>query len=88
MSRLSASLLIPAITLMLGGCTSELDKVRGQFIDSCMSSGAPKSNCKCAIDKLQDHYGEQGLVAINKQGRPPSDFFDQLANAAEQCRHQ
>lgn len=88
MSRLSASLLIPAITLMLGGCTSELDTVRGQFIDSCMSGGAPKSNCKCAVDKLQDHYGEQGLVAINKQGRPPSDFIDQLANAAEQCRHQ
>ena len=88
MSRLSVSLLIPAVTLILGGCTSELDKVRGQFIDSCMSSGAPKSNCKCAIDKLQDHYGEQGLMAINRQGRPPSDFLDQLANAAEQCRYQ
>ncbi|MEG1682031.1 MAG: hypothetical protein RR326_18165, partial [Stenotrophomonas sp.] len=79
---------VALIPLALCACTSELDKVRGQFIDNCMSSGAPKSNCKCAIDKLQDHYGEQGLVAINKQGRPPSDFFDQLAHAAEQCRHQ
>ncbi|WP_313273425.1 DnaJ domain-containing protein [Stenotrophomonas sp.] len=26
---------------------------------SCTSSGGPKSNCKCAIDKLQDDYSEQ-----------------------------
>lgn len=87
-SRIQRMLTVALFPLVLCACTSELDKVRGQFIDNCMSSGAPKSNCKCAIDKLQDHYGEQGLVAINTQGRPPSDFFDQLANAAEQCRHQ
>lgn len=87
-SRIQKMLVVALIPLALCACTSELDKVRGQFIDSCMSSGAPESNCKCVIDKLQDHYGEQGLVAIDKQGRPPSDFIDQLAKAAEQCRHQ
>ena len=75
-------------TLLLSACGSDLDRVRGQFIDSCMSGGGiKKSECKCAIDKLQDHYGEQGLVAINRQGYPPSDFAEQLFVAAGQCRN-
>ena len=86
-SRIRKMLTVALISLALCACTSELDKVRGQFIDNCMSSGAPKSNCKCAIDKLQDHYGEQGLVAINRQGYPPSDFAEQLFVAAGQCRN-
>ena len=86
-SRIRKMLTIALIPLALCACTSELDKVRGQFIDNCMSSGATKSNCKCAIDKLQDHYGEQGLVAINRQGYPPSDFAEQLFVAAGQCRN-
>ena len=86
-SRIQKMLTVALITLGLCACSSELDKVRGQFIDSCMSGGGSKSNCKCAIDKLQDHYGEQGLVAINRQGHPPSDFAEQLFVAAGQCRN-
>ncbi len=38
---------IALITLLLGACSSDLDKVRGQFIDSCMSGGeVGKSECK------------------------------------------
>ncbi|AMJ57418.1 hypothetical protein AXG53_12780 [Stenotrophomonas sp. KCTC 12332] len=85
--RKRALLPMVIVVLALSACSSELDKVRGQFVDNCMSSGAPKSNCKCAIDKLQDHYGEQGLVAINRQGYPPSDFAEQLFVAAGQCRN-
>ncbi|PZU30266.1 MAG: hypothetical protein DI584_00020 [Stenotrophomonas sp.] len=79
-------LIVALIALGLCACSSELDKVRGQFIDSCMSSGGSKSNCKCAIDKLQDHYGEHGLLLIDEQGYPPADFVDQLGIAANQCR--
>ena len=86
-SRIRKMLTVALIPLALCACTSELDKVRGQFIDNCMSSGAPKSNCKCAIDKLQDHYGEKGLLAIDAQGYPPADFVDQLGIAASQCRN-
>ena len=85
--RKRALLPMVIVVLALSACSSELDKVRGQFIDNCMSSGAPKSNCRCAIDKLQDHYGEQGLVAIKRQGYPPSDFAEQLFVAAGQCRN-
>ena len=85
-SRAQKMLTVALITLALCACTSELDKVRGQFIDSCMSGGGSKSNCKCAIDKLQDHYGEEGLVAIDQGGYPPPDFVDQLVAASNQCR--
>lgn len=85
----SAKKMLTVALIMLGlcACSSELEKVRGQFIDSCMSGGGSKSNCKCAIDKLQEHYGEKGLLAINAQGYPPADFVDQLGIAANQCRN-
>lgn len=80
------TLLLSILVVSLGGCKSDLDKVRGEFIDSCMSSGAPKAQCSCAIDKLQAHYGEKGLVAIDERGYPPMGFAEQVQVAASQCR--
>lgn len=78
---------IVIVALLLGACSSDLDKVRGQFIDSCMDGGGiKKSECKCAIDRLQEHYGEEGLVAIDQGGYPPPDFVDQLLSASAQCQ--
>lgn len=75
------------IALLLCACSSDLDKVRGQFVDSCMDGGGiKKSECTCAFDRLQDHYGEDGLVAIDRDGYPPPDFVDQLLKASAQCR--
>ncbi|MBB3801110.1 ABC-type glycerol-3-phosphate transport system substrate-binding protein [Xanthomonas arboricola] len=75
-----------AALLMIGACSSKADKARSEFIDSCASSGGNESVCECAFDKLQAHYGEEGIVAIQSEGSPPPDFIDQLANAAQQCR--
>lgn len=77
-----------AALLLLIGCSSKLDKVRESFIDSCKSSGASTAKCECAIDKIQAHYGEEKLVAINEGGQTPSDFFEQLAVAGQQCREE
>lgn len=77
---------ILAAVLMMSACSSKLDKVRDQFVDSCASSGAQKAMCECAFDKLQEHYGEKGLIAIESEGYPPPDFSDQLVKAAQQCR--
>lgn len=78
--------LLAMLLVSLGGCKSQLDKVRGEFIDSCMSSGASRAQCSCAIDKLQEHYGEKGLVAIDERGYPPMGFAEQVQVAAGQCR--
>ncbi len=80
------TLLLSILVVSLGGCKSDLDKVRGEFIDSCMSSGAPKAQCSCTMDKLQEHYGEEGLVAIDERGYPPMGFAEQVKVAAGQCR--
>ena len=77
-----------ACALMLTACSSKLDKVREGFIDSCESSGGVPSMCECAIDKLQAHYGETGLVAIEERGQPPPDFIDRLVLAGQQCREE
>ena len=74
--------------MLLTACSSKLDKVRDGFIDSCESSGGVSSMCECAIDKLQTHYGEKGLVAIEERGYPPPDFIDRLAIAGQQCREE
>jgi len=74
------------VVLALSACSSELDKLRGKFVDNCVAGGAPKSSCKCAFDKLQQHYGEQGLLVIEKQSVPPPDLSDRLFAAAGQCR--
>jgi len=75
------------VVLALSACSSELDKLRGKFVDNCVAGGASKSSCKCAFDKLQQHYGEQGLLAIEKQSVPPPDLSDRLFAAAGQCRN-
>lgn len=75
------------VVLALSACSSEFDKLRDKFVDNCVAGGAPKSSCKCAFDKLQEHYGEQGLLAIEKQTIPPSDLSDRLFAAAGQCRN-
>ncbi|KGK59211.1 MULTISPECIES: hypothetical protein [Xanthomonas] len=75
-----------AVLLMLGACSSKVDKARNEFVDSCSSGGGDKSICECAFDKLQSHYGEEGIVAMQSGGYPPPDFVDQLAKAAQQCR--
>lgn len=74
--------------MLLTACSSKLDKVREGFIDSCENSGGASSMCECAIDKLQAHYGEKGLVAIEEGGYPPPDFIDRLAIAGQQCREE
>lgn len=85
--RKRALLPMVIVVLALSACSSELDKLRSQFVDNCVAGGAPKSSCKCAFDKLQEHYGEQGLLAIEKQSTPPPDLSDRLFVAAGQCRN-
>lgn len=79
-------LVLAMLLVSLSGCKSDLDKVRDEFIDSCMRSGAPKAQCSCTMDKLQEHYGEKGLVAIDERGYPPMGFAEQVQIAAGQCR--
>lgn len=81
-------IVVACALMLLTACSSKLDKVRDGFIDSCESSGGVPSMCECAIDKLQAHYGEKGLVAIEERGYPPPDFIDRLAIAGQQCREE
>lgn len=82
----SRSLAGLAVLLMLSACSSKAEKARNEFVSSCASSGGEESACECAFDRLQTHYGETGIVAIQAEGSPPPDFIDQLASAAQQCR--
>lgn len=89
MNGLNAKWIMGACLLtLMTGCKSELDKVREEFIDNCKTGNASTEICECAIDRLQDHYGEKGLVAIKEQGVMPPDFMAQLARAGEGCRNE
>ncbi|KER88703.1 hypothetical protein GW16_00680 [Xanthomonas arboricola pv. celebensis] len=83
---LSPQCSVLATLLMHASSINRADQARSEFIGSCASSGGDESVCECAFDKLQAHYGEDGIVAIQSEGSPPPDFIDQLANAAQQSR--
>lgn len=55
----------------MAGCSRELDKIQGQFMESCTRGGAGEEVCECTFEKLKEHYGEEGLVAIQSEGRTP-----------------
>jgi len=75
-----------ATTMAGSGCSSEVDKIRIEFIDSCKQGGATTAVCKCAFDHLKRHYGEDGLISVQARQTPPADFFEVLSGAAQQCR--
>lgn len=78
--------LICTFAMAGAGCSSKVDKIRVEFIDSCKQGGATTALCKCAFDHLKAHYGEDGLIAVQDRRTPPADFFDVLSVAAQQCR--
>lgn len=81
----------PAITagivlvLLLAACTSEYRNARSQFVAGCRDSGPSSSVCNCVFDTLEDHYGEDQMIAMAK-GRPLPDLAEQAVQAAATCR--
>lgn len=81
--------LLPLLTAaLLAGCfgNNEDAKIRGQFVKGCLTSGLDDDTCKCAFDKMEEHYGMEKLRQLEK--RPydlPADFEQFSLNSMLIC---
>lgn len=65
MITLRSLVLLAGTATLLSACgNSDLNRMRGELIKACASTGQHKSVCTCAVDKLQDKYGENEMVRI------------------------
>lgn len=86
--RTLLTLLSLLTAVLLSGCfgSNEDAKIRGQFVKGCLSSGLDDDTCKCAFDKMEEHYGMEKLRQLDK--RPydiPEDFNQFSLNAMLIC---
>ncbi|KQW98374.1 hypothetical protein ASC84_06405 [Acinetobacter sp. Root1280] len=56
--KIQTSILIISCSLLTLGCASKAER---EFINGCQSTGMERSACKCAYQKLESKYGEEGL---------------------------
>jgi hypothetical protein len=79
------TLVVLAASLMATSCGGKEGKARSEFVAGCTSQGAPKSQCKCLYDKLQDKYGVETMAAMRQERVVPADFGETMISSAQQC---
>ena len=81
-----SGLLLALTTLATASCGGIEAEIRGQFMEGCEGPGASDAVCECAFDKLEGHYGMEGMIAMHEEGIVPPDFAQALVAAGMQCR--
>jgi hypothetical protein len=79
--RTLLTLLSLMTALLLSGCfgSNEDAKIRGEFIKGCLTSGLDDDTCKCAFDKMEEHYGMEKLRQLNKRPYDIPEDFNQFS---------
>lgn len=75
------------IGLLLTGCSSEEDKVRGEFLAGCVQGGSSKKMCRCMFDKMTDSLTDQEMVQMNRGGALTPQILDKTIRAGMACRN-
>jgi ABC-type Fe3+-citrate transport system substrate-binding protein len=81
---------VSVILVLLSACSSKAER---QFMAGCKSGGTDSSQCSCVYDKLENHYGKKTMERLayidysmaDARQTTPSDFPEQLVQAAYQC---
>lgn len=73
--------------LALGGCSSEADRIRGEFIAGCINGGGPKSICACVFDKMESKFDLEEIEAMSSAYElPPQNVMKDVMAFALQCQ--
>ncbi|WP_147300687.1 lysozyme inhibitor LprI family protein [Lysobacter silvisoli] len=75
-------LLVAAASVVLASCGG---KIRSEFVAGCMSQGAPKENCTCLYEKLEEKYGADALEEMNEGKRMLPGFTEATVVGAAEC---
>lgn len=82
-------LILMALLLVLGGCSDENSRAKGEFLSGCVQSGAPKAVCICTYEKLEQKYSPQDLISMERRYHtPPDSLLQEVREAAKACRQQ
>jgi hypothetical protein len=87
--KIKHSLMAPLVLIAATGCSSEIDKAKGEILSGCIQGGAPRAVCTCAYERLSNHYGEEKLAEIAKLQNisdAPHDWIKQATQAGIDCR--
>jgi len=64
---------LPALLLaglLMSSCSSEVDRVRHQFLKGCMAAGVSEALCQCSLDEMSRGKTDDELLnLINSPGR-------------------
>lgn len=80
------AVLLVVMAVMISSCGGKEGKIRSEFVAGCASQGAPKSQCKCLYDKLEDIYGLDTMERMRGGTAVPADFTDTMISSAAQCQ--
>lgn len=82
---LKGIVLVLVIVFALSRCNSETRQARSAFVAGCAQNRLSESVCKCAAEKLFEHYGEKALVEMQRNQTMPPDLPGFTLRATAQC---
>lgn len=74
--------------LLISGCSSEEDKMRGHFLSDCVRGGGTKQICNCAWDKIRSNYNIEDLLKMSHTGASREfmeEFMEYSFRAGLEC---
>lgn len=76
---------LSVLTLVLMGCSSPEDKMRGQFLSGCVQSGTDRAFCGCIYDQLEAEFGLEYMKRMNNSGAITQEFMEATFKAGVRC---
>ncbi len=76
---------ILGITFALSKCGSETRQARSEFVAGCTQNGLAEVICKCAAEKVFEHYGDKAIVEMQRSQVVPPDLPAFSLRATAKC---
>ena len=81
---------LPALLLaglLMSACSSEVDRVRHQFLKGCMAAGAPEALCQCSLREMSKGKTDDELLSLIKSPRRRQEASALMLKATAICSH-
>ncbi|WP_276679884.1 hypothetical protein [Thalassolituus oleivorans] len=71
--------------IFLLGCSNESSKMKGQFIEGCIASGAPKKLCSCTYQEISNGKSDDDLMRLLYSQQGQAELQQLMLPAAKKC---
>jgi hypothetical protein len=83
MSRYFA--MVAGAIFFLSGCSNESSKLKGQFLQGCITSGAPEKLCTCAYDEIAAGKSNDELTRLFYSPKSQAEVQNLMMPAVKKC---